>query len=376
MTSYRDFRSAVQTARQEYDYTLRSDVALYFNSIYHHDLVAFVSEAGWDGLDVQHLGKFLREINSGRSIDCLAHGLNPSKTLGAEFLKFVDDNALLRSPLTLRFLDDIYVFADSIDDLTGDLLTIQELLGQKGLSLNASKTVLGQGAEATVEHTIDKIKKGLLQIRQTEIEVSGELVTISKISHRSLTKRQTGYLLELLRNPEIDEADAELVLTLLTEHGQEVLKHLTTILPKFPVLAKSLYAYLGKSGSLAGLDDVVLQFVKDISLATEYQLFWIACIAEEYLRDSQKYGDVLAALLGHPNASVLSRARVLEIPEHRFGMRDMRVQQLRSGESNWLTWAAAVGCRNQTPQSRNHVLGYAGNSSPLNRVITEIVARV
>src|SRR5262249_50778245 len=62
MSSYREFRAAVAAASSEYDYSLRLDVALYFNSIYHHDLVAYFSSAGWDASDVEQLGVFLREI--------------------------------------------------------------------------------------------------------------------------------------------------------------------------------------------------------------------------------------------------------------------------------------------------------------------------
>jgi len=375
MSSYREFRSAVMDARTKYNYTLRTDVALYFNSIYHHDLVAYYSEAGWALEDVEHLGRFLREINSGRSIDCLPHGLNPCKTLGAEFLKFVDNSSLLKSPLSLRFLDDIHVFADDPEDLTADLLTIQKLIGQKGLSLSTSKTVFGQAGDSSVEHTVDRIKKNLLRIRQARIEVSGELVLVPELSYRRLTKRQVSYLIDLLRKQDIDEADAELVLTLLTEHGDEVLKHLTRILPRFPALAKTLHNFLGRTNSLGGLDDIVLEFVRNTTSATEYQLFWVACIAQDYLSKSVQYGDILTALFQHPNATTVSQARILEIPEHRFGMPEMRLTQLRSGQSNWLSWSAAVGCRDQKPQSRNHVLTYFGNVSPLNRTIASVISR-
>ena len=51
------------------------DVASYFNSIYHHDLVAWFDERGASGDDAALLGRFLREINSGRSVDCLPQGI-------------------------------------------------------------------------------------------------------------------------------------------------------------------------------------------------------------------------------------------------------------------------------------------------------------
>lgn len=374
MSSYRDFRAAVAEASGAFEYSLRLDVALYFNSIYHHDLVAYFSSLGWPGSDVEQLGIFLREINAGRSIDCLPQGLNPCKTLGAEFLKFIDNSAWLRSSLLLRFLDDIYLFSNNAADLTADLLTVQHLLGDKGLSLNDAKTKWGQGPTGTIEEDIDEIKRGLLKLRQEMIEVSGESIVVDEEeAYRPLEKQETDYLLELLKDPSIDEADAELVLKLLTEHGEEVLRHLGDILPRFPILAKSLFVFLGKADTRAGLDDIVSCFLENAPFATEYQVFWLVCCTEQYLTDSPSYGTILTRLFEHPAATALTQARVLEIPELRFGMPELRAEYLRSGESTWRAWGAAVGSRKQTPQSRNHVLSYFANASPINRIIAKIV---
>lgn len=374
MMSYRHFRRAVTAATHKYRYSLKLDVALYFNSIYHHDLVGYFAELGWDAAECQQLGTFLREINSGRSIDCLPQGLNPSKTLGAEFLKFIDHSSQIRSPLLLRFLDDIYLFAESEQELTDDLLTIQQLLGEKGLSLNDAKTALGEGPAGTIEQEVDAIKQALLQLRQDTIEVSGEPVVIEQEEYDKLDETQTDYLMSLLRHPEIDEADAELVLNLLTEHGEAVLEHLGDFLPRFPVLAKTIYTFLGKTDAREGLAQIFLDFLNAWS-ATEYQLFWIARCAETYLPKDPAFGDLLMKLFEHKDATAVTQARILEIPEHRFGMPELRATHLRSGESTWRSWAAAVGCRRQTPHSRNHLLSYFANGSPINRVISSVLTR-
>jgi len=376
MTSYREFRKAVLKGAKEYRFSLRLDVALYFNSIYHHDLTAYFAEHGWGIEDVVQLGQFLRQINAGRSIDCLPHGMSPCKTIGAEFLRFVDNSARLRSPLLLRFLDDIYLFSDTAADLTGDQLTIQELLGEKGLSLNSDKTTFTEGPHGDLESEIDAIKVGLLQIRQHRIEVSGEMIEVATPVMTRLTDEQTNYLLELLRDPNIEEADAELVLTLLTEHGDEVLERLGSIMPRFPSLAKTIYTFVKKLPERKGLAELVLDFLQTAENATEYQLFWLAKIAEEFLIDDARFGELLIRLYEHREATLVTQAKVLEIPEHRFGMPELREPFLRSGQSNWLAWAAAVGTRRQTAQSRNHVLSYFANGSALNGVIAASLRRI
>lgn len=84
-------------------------------------------------------------------------------------------------------------------------------------------------------------------------------------------------------------------------------------------------------------------------------------------------GDVFASLLEHPASTVVSRAKVLEVPEMRFGMPDLREEEFRTGASGWMAWASAVGSRKEQKTSRNHLLGYFANGSSINRLIADCV---
>lgn len=138
-TAYKDFHAAAAGSKAKFKFALRFDVSAYFNSLYQHDLVSRFREIGATEDDVNAYGKFLREINSGRSLDCLPHGLHPCKVLGSDFLKFIDNSIRIKSPRLLRFLDDFFLFADREQDLHSDFNNIQELLSEKGLSLNERK---------------------------------------------------------------------------------------------------------------------------------------------------------------------------------------------------------------------------------------------
>src|SRR5205814_7640669 len=72
--SYGQFRKAIISARKKYKYSLKFDIAAYFNSLYHHDLVKWAAHSSWSQSDVAALGQFLREANTGRSVDCLPQG--------------------------------------------------------------------------------------------------------------------------------------------------------------------------------------------------------------------------------------------------------------------------------------------------------------
>ena len=106
---------------------------------------------------------------------------------------------------------------------------------------------------------------------------------------------------------------------------------------------------------------------------TEYQLFWFAKMVEDYLLKTPRAGDLLMALYEHENATDISKAKILEISDKRFGLVDLREEQLRTGHSDWLAWAAAVGARAHPKGQRNQLLKYFRKSSPINRLLGEFV---
>jgi hypothetical protein len=81
------------------------------------------------------------------------------------------------------------------------------------------------------------------------------------------------------------------------------------------------------------------------------------------------------ALSQHRNATDIARAKILEIPDSRYGLPEMREAYLREGRSDWLAWASAVGSREMDKQARNYLLDYFKNGSAMNRLIAEIIQK-
>jgi len=372
-SSYGAFRKAVIKAQSAYKYSLKCDVATYFNSLYHHDLVANFSDAGWSDSDVAALGQFLREANTGRTIDCLPHGLYPCKMIGAHFLKVIDNSLKLKCAKLIRFMDDFHLYDDNEDAINDDFLTIQRILGEKGLSLNASKTKFGDASIRDLPAEVDDIKLSLLRLRRRMIEVSGNVVEWEEENYRSLRPKQVNYLLDLLKEADIDEADAELVLVLLRDHGNDVLEHMYRFVESFPSLSRNLYSFAKHVNDREELATLLLRFAREGRGVTEDQLFWIAKIAEDYLAEASSYAELLRTLYEHPEATTITKAKILEIPENRFSMGALREEHLKVGKSDWLAWAAASGTRKEKPISRNHLLSYFAKASPLNRLVSSSI---
>lgn len=368
--SYGKFKLAIAQAQQQYKHGLKLDIASYFNSLYHHDIIAWFSESNRNESDVQALGQFLREINNGRSVDCLPQGIHPCKVIGAEFLKFIDNSLQIKSELLLRFMDDLYIFSNEQKALDKDIITIQKIIGEKGLSINAAKTKY-INSESSKKENIDDIKVELLQIRRNTIEVSGEIEDEADIEE--LNEEQVEYLIHLLKEHDISEADVELILVLLQDHENDVFAKIGYFLNKFPSVTRNFYNFCNHVKDIEELSRLICKLLKENSNFTEYQLFWLTKIAEDILSTTYCYREILDLIYNNVNSTIISKAKILEIPENRFSMGDLRREHLRVGKSDWLAWASAIGCRNETKIKRNHELSYYSKISKINSIIGEIV---
>ena len=69
----------------------------------------------------------------------------------------------------------------------------------------------------------------------------------------------------------------------------------------------------------------------------------------------------------------LALAKIQEIPDQTFGLKEVREEILKPGASDWLSWAAAMGTRTLKIAERNYVLKYFAKGSPLNYLTVECV---
>ncbi|RWM13737.1 MAG: hypothetical protein EOR73_28165 [Mesorhizobium sp.] len=376
--SYSDFKRAVWKANIFSEEFIYFDVSAYFNSVYHHDLHAwFAALKPADPADLAAFGKFLREINAGRSLDCLPQGLYPTKMIGNDYLRFVEAAATVRAPTILRFMDDVYLFGDDMGALRGDFAEVQRLLGLKGLTVNGSKTRTG-GMPLTdqAEDQLSELKKRLLRRRRHLIvsHYSDEDMDDDE-GNPPLDADEVEYVVSLLAAGDLTEDDAELIMVVMRDHVGRLQEHLGQFAEGFPHLAKNFYGLCSEVPDKEAVAKVVLGVIARDPHVSEYQLFWFGMMLEAYLLDTEAAAEIIVSLSRHPNATDITRAKILEIADHRHGLPEMRETYLREGRSDWLAWASAVGSRELNKQARNYLLDYFKNGSEMNRLIAGIIQK-
>ena len=378
--AYSDYKKQLKASTSEFKHNIQFDIASYFNSIYHHDICHwFASQSEVSNADGSALGQFFREINSGRSVDFLPHGIYPCKMLGNEFLKFLDQSGMLKSAKIVRFMDDFTLFDDDTNILRQDFIRIQQLLGQFALNINPAKTYY--------DNKVGDIQERLTDIRQSLIEIITdyeEVATVSGVEfietemevESSLSRDQVDALMGLLRSEALEESDADLILSFLRVHSDSLLDFLPICLRKFPNLIRQLYSICSDISDRNSLVRIVQNYLDQENYFLEYQLFWLICIVEDYLMGVDAYGEVLAKLYELTADMKIARAKVLEIPEQGFGFKEVRSEYLKTGQSDWLSWSSAVGSRSLKPAERNYVLDYFSKSSPMNFLVASGVKKI
>ncbi|WP_244665166.1 hypothetical protein [Candidatus Symbiopectobacterium sp. 'North America'] len=141
-------------------------------------------------------------------------------------------------------MDDFTLFDNDINVLNSDFIKIQQLLGQVSLNVNPSKTFFDNSV-GDVKDTLSQIKASLKEI-VTEYEeiptASGvELVEMNIEVIKNLDITQVNALIELLKDENLEEADADLILGFLRTHNDSLLSQIPMLLTRFPNLIKHIY---------------------------------------------------------------------------------------------------------------------------------------
>ncbi len=375
---YRKFIRKSNSLKKQYKYIGKIDISNFFNNIYHHDIVSYIARIV-NQKEAEKMGKFLREINEGRSTSCMPQGLFPMKVIGSNFLSFIEDSRDLKSDYIIRFMDDIYFFSDIEETISNDIFTVQKLLGDKGLSLNEEKTSI-KAVEEEEENDIEAIKISLLQKRRLainsytdEFDEENEEYEEDEDEYEDieLTEEEVEFLKDLLHNDkDIEDEDIELVLSLLTTSEQETIDLIKLVLNTSPQLTKNLYHNI-KRNYMAISNSVISEFENfiDKTFIPEYQLFWITKILIDFTVLNESIADLLIKIYRHSSSTNIVKCLILEVPENSFGFLEVKKNVAR-GHAPELIISAMVGLISHEKSNRNQIYKYIGKTNSMLRTIT------
>lgn len=134
------------------NFVLRTDVASFFERIYHHSLINFLDAAGCDKRAVSALEKALYAWTQ-KDSHGIIQGVFPSDFLGNIYLCPLDADLETREIPSTRYVDDLYLFFRNQDDAKKHLVSLCSHLRREGLTLNEAKTSITTAEDAVLEET-------------------------------------------------------------------------------------------------------------------------------------------------------------------------------------------------------------------------------
>lgn len=368
---YRQFISKLHSLKKKFNYMGKIDISNFFNNIYHHDIVSYIART-INQEEAEKIGKFLREINEGRSTSCMPQGLFPMKVIGSNFLSFIEASRELKSEYIIRFMDDIYFFSDSEETIVTDIFSVQKLLGEKGLSLNEEKTLITT-MESEEENDVKSVKISLLKKRRLIINsYTDEFDDVDDEDEiEKLTDEEISFLKDLLHNGKnIEDEDIELILTLLMTSESETIELTSIVLNNSPQLTKNLY-YNIKRNYMMISDDIIdeIEGYLNNSFIPEYQLFWITKIIIDFTELNESIADLIITIYRHPSATNIVKCLILEVPENNYGFLELK-KNIARGHAPELIISAMVGLTTHEKSNRNQIYKYVGKTNSMLRTIT------
>ena len=364
-SEYHRFRRRKYELIANYGHFAQVDVFNCFNSFYHHDVTSFVAErvslpAG------EEIGQFLRELNLGVSIACFPQGLYPAKVLGSAYLSLVETSRKLKAPGLARFLDDIVLAAKTSREVDDCILELQYLLDKHHLSLNDSKTTVGEEGQRFQERKLDRIKRQLLEKREAvKPGYDSDADEDDENDDEGLTDSERSYLVDLISEHNVAQEDIELALGLMgdDEEGFNLLTHL--VLDSAPHLLRDFHRFVS---DYTGSEDVLWNSINDTLSAErilpEHDLFWIARILISQFQFDQSVADALLEIYQRANGSAVVRAAILETEYLDHGFADLKIEAIRSEGTLLLAAAGMVGLASFNKAKRNQIFKYVARNSP------------
>ena len=273
-------------------YVLKIDIANYFSSINLHTLINVLNDSGFDKAYSTRLEVILTSFTGERSSRGILQGVYPSDLLGNFYMAPIDRILKDSNVPSARYVDDLYLFLESVDHADRVLRDLIPGLRSYDLSLNENKCkimpknmlhAMEPDLESLFQAAVDEIAAQVEDEEfdadygfQSEWESDDDSEDDSVDDDESIELAATISLFDALdQYPGQEENVERFCLPLFSKAGSShAVDHVKDAFKKRPAMAQIYSSYLAKF-----LDDVDLRLfvrslVSDVALA-DWQKMWV-----------------------------------------------------------------------------------------------------
>jgi hypothetical protein len=376
-----------QAASKSIRYILKIDVANFFGSLNQHTLINVLNDAGYPKALWSRLEALLTSYTGERSSRGILQGIYPSDLFGNFYMvpvdRFLDD----RGTPSARYVDDIYVFLESVD--AGDQL-LRELipfLRTYDLVLNEAKCVVMPKAALNTEEPdleelfTDAVEEISEQIDEDDFDsdygFQSEWEDEDELDQSELELKATTILFDSIEEyPGHEENIERFCLPLFTKAGSNyAIEHTMGAFKKRPSMTQIYSAYLARFLDSKNVKAFLFNMLKDKAL-TDWQKMWVLAALNQVKPDDDEPVKVALSVLKNANSHDALRAvAAMYVGKYGEHARRKSLIAIYSNVSSYVQLAIYCSSRFWPAVERSNAKASWGGHGPLHSLLTVALAK-
>lgn len=382
--------SALQSALAKHSqepgikYILKIDVANYFGSMNLHTLINVLNDSGYASELLNRLETVLTSYTSNRSSRGILQGMSPSDLFGNFYMEPIDRFLKDNSVLAARYVDDLYIFIESVEAAESLLRQLIPRLRSYDLVLNEAKCKIiprnqlhseEPDLQELFDEAVEEIRE---QLNDDDFDADygfqsewddddGEDEDEDELSLEATKQLFDSIGTYLGQEENIERFCLPLLAKAESDHA---LQHVLESFKKRPSMAQIYASYVAKFLEVEGVLNALLSLLVDSEL-TDWQKMWILAA----LSQADKYNDasvkIAMDILQDANRHETLRA-VAAIFVGRYGDHSRRItlQGVYTTSPPYIQSAIYFSSRKWLKVERQNARTNWGNHGPLNKLLT------
>lgn len=367
-------------------YILKVDVANFFGSLNQHTMINFLNDSGYPKPLSSRLEAILTSHTGERSSRGILQGMYPSDLLGNYYLAPIDRFLDEYGVQSARYVDDVYVFLESVDAADQLLRQLIPTLRSYDLVLNEAKSVImTKSALITEEPDLELLFAAAVaeissQINNDDFDADYGFQSEwddEPIDKEDLELQATQVLFDSLSEyPGHEESIERFCLPIFSKSGSDfAVDHVLDSFKKRPSMSQIYAAYLAKFLDGDGVYGFMLDATADSALG-DWQKMWLLAALSQVDAAEDKGVKVALDILKDANRHEALRA-VAAIYVGKFGdhARRKTLIAIYASVTNYIQAAIYFSSRAWPPAERSNAKASWSGHGPLHKLLTAAMAR-
>ena len=382
---------ALHAKSESVHYILKTDVADFFGALNLHILINLLNDSGYPKALSSRLEVILTKYTGDRSSRGLLQGIFPSDLFGNYYMAPIDRFLSEYNVPSARYIDDLYVFLESVDAAEKLLRDLIPTLRSYDLVLNEAKSaIMPKSALITEEPDLEALFANA--VAEISAQMEGEEFSSGygfqseweeeeeeeeTINLEQLELQATARLFDSLSNyPGHEENIERFCLPLFSKVGSDyAVAHVLDAFKKRPSMSQIYASYLAKFIASNSVQEFLIELLADSSLADWQKMWVLAALSQVRARDDAAVKGAFDLLKDASRHDALRAVAAIYVGRYGDLARRKALISIYPSVSNYVQTAIYYSSRMWPGVERSTAKNSWGGHSPLHALLTAAMSK-